>query len=175
MAVLIEAISVVIKRTAIDDRYSGGWDAFVKDAPNQTLCADEHLARVGFMTPIDVESFIKRLELHGLVHLKDGIAQDIVVADQQRGVTTRCDWSEFGDVEIDRNSVKACKAVVDASSQLISPDGWVFEGSLSQTFMFTPTEHVDKSLTFLRHEDSLDVYLNALTGEEVYLGRTGKT
>ena len=34
--------------------------------------------------------------------------------------------------------------------------------------------HVDKSLTFLRHENGLDVYLNAVTGTEVFVGRTGK-
>jgi len=28
-------------------------------------------------------------------------------------------------------------------------------------------------LKFLRHEDGLDVYLNVLTGEEAYIGRTG--
>ncbi len=62
MAVLVEAISIIIRRTAIDKKYPGGWDAFVKNAPNQTLCADKKIARLGFMSPFDVESFIKGLE-----------------------------------------------------------------------------------------------------------------
>jgi hypothetical protein len=31
---------------------------------------------------------------------------------------------------------------------------------------------VDKSLTFLRREDGLDIYRNEVTGKEVYVGRT---
>jgi hypothetical protein len=43
MAVLVEAISVIIKRTAIDEKWPGGWEAFVRDVPNRTLCFDRLL------------------------------------------------------------------------------------------------------------------------------------
>jgi len=46
VAILIEAISVVIKRSVIDNKFPGGWEAFAEDCPNQTLCADSALARV---------------------------------------------------------------------------------------------------------------------------------
>jgi hypothetical protein len=68
VAILVEAISVVIKRSAIDKNFPGGWDAFVEDCPNQTLCADSGLSRVGFMSPVDVESYVKHLEEIGLVY-----------------------------------------------------------------------------------------------------------
>jgi len=58
--------------------------------------------------------------------------------------------------------------------QVVSPPGWAFESSLSRSFGFVPSEHADKSLTYLRHENGLDVYLNSVTGEEVYIGRTGE-
>jgi len=61
MAVLVEAISVIVRRKAIDHSYPGGWDAFVAEVPNKTLCADDQLARVGFMTPQDVQNFIRAL------------------------------------------------------------------------------------------------------------------
>ena len=35
-----------------------------------------------------------------------------------------------------------------------------------------PSEHVDRSLIFLRNDEGVDVYMNTLTGEEVYVGRT---
>ena len=35
MAVLIEAISVVIKAEVIEKRYPGGWSAFAASPPNQ--------------------------------------------------------------------------------------------------------------------------------------------
>ena len=58
MAVLVEAISVVVRRDAIGARYPGGWRGFLSIVPNSTLCADDDLVRVGFMAPPDVEAFI---------------------------------------------------------------------------------------------------------------------
>jgi hypothetical protein len=45
---------------------------------------------------------------------------------------------------------------------------------LSAGYDFVPTEQLDKSLVFLRHEGGLDVYFNRVTGKEVYVGRTGQ-
>ena len=177
MAILIEAISVVIRRSAIDSKYPGGWKAFVNDCPNQTLCADSALARVGFMSPVDVKSFIKHLENSGFIYLQDNTALDMVVADQQHGLAAPCIWVEFRHVNLDGDATKrvaACQVTNGEHEPLSTPDGWEYEGSLSQTYVFTPTEHVDKSLEFLRHENGLDVYFNKLTGKEVYVGRTGE-
>ncbi len=101
----------------------------------------------------------------------------MVVVDQQRGLAISCDWAETGRISLDGSSDKiitACRASDSTLDTMISPVGWQYEGSLSQTFAFAPSEHVDKSLKFLRHEDGVDVYLNTLTEEEVYLGRTGE-
>jgi hypothetical protein len=57
--------------------------------------------------------------------------------------------------------------------QLFCPEGWKYEGSLSNHFGFVPTGGEQKSLRFLRREEGMDVYVNALTGKEVYVGRTG--
>jgi len=46
MTVLVEGISVIIKREVIERKFPGGWQDFVKDVPNQTLCADDELARI---------------------------------------------------------------------------------------------------------------------------------
>ncbi len=178
MAVLIEAISVVVKRSSVDEKFDGGWQAFVDNVPNDTLCADDEIARIGFMSPADVESYVQHLEALGLAYLRDDKAQDMVVVDQQRGLAVSCDWAETGHISLDGSSDKiimACRATDSTLDTMISPDGWQYEGSLSQTFAFAPSEHVDKSLKFLRHEDGLDVYLNTLTGKEVYLGRTGES
>ncbi len=177
MAVLIEAISVLIKRAAIDEKFPGGWEAFVEDVPNQTLCADSTLARVGFMSPVDVESYIKSLEKKRFVYLRDGKADDLVVVDQQRGFAATCNWAELRHGTLDGDSSKrvaGCQSTGGANDPLITPDGWKYDGSLSQTFAFVPTEHMDKSLKFLKHENGLDVYYNILTEKEVYIGRTGE-
>ena len=177
MAVLIEAISVVVKRSSVNEKFSGGWQAFVDDVPNDTFCADDEIARIGFMSPADVESYIQHLEALGLTYLRDDKAHDMVVVDQQRGIVVSCDWAETGRISLDGSSDKmviACRATGSTLDNMISPGGWQYENSLSQTFNFAPSEYVEKSLKFLRHEDGVDVYVNILTGKEVYLGRTGE-
>lgn len=178
MPVLIEAISVITRVDAINQKFPGGWEAFVDDCPNQTLCSDNALARVGFMSPVDVEYYIQRLERLGLIYQDDQQeAVDIVVVDQLRGPLAKCSWIETGHIDLDNNpkqKVAAARLIGDESLVFMRPDDWNFEESLSNQYGFTPTESVEKSLTFLRHQDGLDVYLNKLTGEEVFIGRTGE-
>jgi len=177
MPVLVEATSVIIKRSAIDEKWPGGWESFVRDVPNQTLCADTLLARVGFMNPDDVESYINSLQKKGFIYLSKTDEDDLVVADQLQGLYVNCNWVRFGRVNHEQDSeesVAACIHVDDKGDPIMTPDWWKFEGSLSHTFAFAPSELVDKSLKFLRHENGVDVYLNKLTGEEVYSSRTGE-
>jgi len=61
MAVLVEGISIILKASAITDKYPGGWESFKAEVPNQTLCADGELIRIGFMSPDDVKGFIDDL------------------------------------------------------------------------------------------------------------------
>lgn len=173
MAVLIEAISVVVKADRLLNAF-GSFDAFKKDVPNLTLAADDELARVGFMTPEDVANYVQQLERRGLVHLFNGVAMDIVVMDQMRGSSSPCEWVEFGHVDIKGRRVAAARRTGSKSSQIVTPEGWVVEGSLSETFGFVPSGQEGKSLRFLRHENGVDVFWNALTSTVVYVGRTGE-
>ncbi len=168
---------MVVQRTAIDARYPGGWQGFVARAPNATLCADEHLARIGFMQVSDVESYVSELAGCGINYLLDGTAQDLVVVDQQRGPMAPCGWIDFGHVYLgpgEHRRVAACRLSGDTGRVLIRPESWEFEGSMSQTFGFVPTGEERKSLHYLRHENGADVYFDSLTGTEVYVGRTGE-
>jgi hypothetical protein len=98
-----------------------------------------------------------------------------VVVDQQRGPTVRCSWVEFGHVELHADPAKrvaACRLKDSPQLSLVTPDGWDFEGSLSQGFGFAPTEQFAKGLTFVRHDPGMDVYWSDLLQREVYIGRT---
>jgi hypothetical protein len=153
MAVLVEGISVVVRRDSIDRKILGGWDHFCFLAPNSTLCFDEDLARVGFLSPQGVSEFIEQLESVGLTFIGDDQPVDLVVLDQQTGPTAPCDWIEFmrarwrGDSEED-NRVGACWLwdkprrgvgihLPSLGMSLATPVGWKFEGSLSHMFTFT--------------------------------------
>ena len=168
MPVLIEAKSVVVRRDAIDRTYPLGWLGFVQDCPNQTLCADLDLARVGFMEPAAVQSFCEHLQDLGFIFLESDKAIDFVVIDQIQGPTTPCDWIEGGDWEQDHFIVKACQLVGSSETELKTPEGWTFEDSLSASHTFANEVEIDRLFTFLREEDGIKVYLDNRTGKEVF-------
>lgn len=174
MPVLVEAISVVVRRDAIGAKFPGGWEAFMGWVSNKTLCADADIARVGFMAPADVKHFIGELESYGLTYLKDGRAIDIAVADQQRGLATPCDWAEVGRIESKSvgGVVSACRFVGSSDATFITPDGWTYEGSLSQQFTFVEQGRVPEYLDFVRTEGGIQVYRDIRSGQLVYIGRT---
>ena len=174
MPVLIEAISVIVRRDAIRDRFPGGWAAFKLIVPNQTLCLDVDIARVGFMSASDSKAFVETLERQGLRFLVEGKAQDIVVVDQIAGPTTECGWLEMGETPLpETGTIRIARLCGSTASGVDAPEGWKFAGSLSDKFMFVPMREVNESLTFLRNEDGTDIYLDRASGREVRVGRAG--
>ena len=141
------------------------------------MCADNELVRVGFMSPVDAEAYIKTLSTYGLEFLVDGKARDLAVVDQLKGPLAPCDWIECGRIDLDndpKQQVTACRLRGSTQKVIVWPEEWTFEESLSASYGFVPIEATDKSLTFLRSEDGLDVYRNAMTGKEVFVGRSGR-
>ena len=175
MPVLVEAISVVIKAAAIIKHYPGGWPAFERNPPNRTLCADGELVRVGFMVPADVKAFVDGLSKYGICYQVDGKAADLVVVDQQRGFATPCDWAEFrqGPLGGDpKKRVSGCSLVGSEVPELVTPDGWIYEDSLSAKFRFIETGENPAFMQYLGQKNGLDVYLDLRTGKKMYVGRS---
>ena len=185
MAVLVEAISVVVRRDAIRAKFSGGWPEFLECVPNDTLCSDDDLARVGFMTPPDVEAFIELLEKNGLIFLRNRRTVDIAVVDQQRGLTMPTDWLEFAHLAFGESGdiVAACWLfegprmgagihMPGKGMTLATPVGWTYEDSPSANFKFVESGKMSEQRKFLRHEDGIDVYLDLSTGKEVFIVRS---
>jgi hypothetical protein len=96
MAVLIEALNVVVPREVLRLRYPGGEEAFYRACPNETVCVDSHLVRVGFMHSDDLGLFCDHLES---VHLKPldnhNRFLDLAVVDQMTGPTRPCTASQL--------------------------------------------------------------------------------
>ena len=150
MAVLVEGISVVIRKDSIQHKLAGGETRFRKFIPNSTYC-DGELARVGFLNPADVESFVNELQNAGLSFMEDGQCIDIAICDQQRGPTTNCHWLEFAHLPFEGGKVGAAWIyegkkwgsgihMSSANMTLATPAGWRFEGSLSDQFEFVPDD-----------------------------------
>lgn len=173
MAVLVEAISVIVRRSAIAERFKGGWSAFQRAIPNAASCYDDDLVRVGFMSPADVEAFMSMLEAGGLLFRRDGVAVDIAVVDQLRGPTVPAPWLEVGEIELFEPKLKVCACWVAGRKfdGIAMPAGWKFVGSLSDRPRFAAEGTEGDRLKFLRHEHGSDVYLDLVTGKEVFSGR----
>jgi hypothetical protein len=58
MAVLCEALSVVIRTKSVKEKFDGGFRCFLGNIPNNTYCSDGELERVGFLSPTEVGDFI---------------------------------------------------------------------------------------------------------------------
>lgn len=174
MPVLIEATSVVVRRDAIVERFSGGWDGFLSSVPNRTLCYDDDIARVGFMERVDVGQFIEHLVANGLVFVRDGKAVDFIVVDQLDGPTGPCDWIEFYHLHHLESNIRimCCRLVGCDSNRVALPESWEYEGSISQKPNRILDEQMKGRLQLLRHENGMDVYLDRNTAEERYVGRT---
>jgi hypothetical protein len=175
MAVLVEALSVIVRTDSLLHQFSGGWQAFECIIPNQTICTDHEIVRVGFMTPQDVGSYVEKLKGAGLEFVRAGEAIDIAVVDQITGITSKCTWLEFGQVDLNGEGqcVSACRLAGSHLMHVVTPQNWTYEGSISSTCNFVPTENIAKELKYLRHENGRDVYLDLNTGKEMYVGRSG--
>jgi len=173
MAVLIEANSVIIRCDSILEKFHGGWPDFEAIIPNNTLCMDSEIARVGFMYPHDLDTFVENLEHHGLEFLRDDKVVDIAIASQVQGLTRDCSWLEFGHVDLIGNGqrVAACRFVGSQITDLVTPPGWEYAQSLSASYGYIPPGQSGTGLTFLRRQNGVDVYWNELAGKEVYIGR----
>lgn len=152
MAVLAEAISVIVRKDAVAARLPGGEARFLELVPNRTLCDDQDLYRVGFLSPEETARFTDALQDAGLIFLGDDTcAVDLAVVDQQHGPTTACTWLGFGRADPQgagqwvslcwlraADGAPADLAGALAAQPLATPSGWRYETSLSRQFSFTP-------------------------------------
>lgn len=168
MAVLVEGISVIVKRDAINTKVNGGWQTFQELVPNQTLCTDGQLAGVSFLSPGDVEKFCNSLKRAGLVFTEKGVPHDFAVVGMDTGPTAPTPWLEYlGKSEVRKisccwlfegNRDKGAGVYISGSSiDIAVPNGWTYEDSLTAHHVFIPRSSQTRLqgwmhgvLTFLR-------------------------
>jgi hypothetical protein len=180
MAVLVEAISFIVRHDAIVSRFKGGWDAFKYLVPKDTLCTDGELARVGFSSLAELDSFASLLDDNGLIFFADGKTIDYTVIYQTGGLIAPTDWLEVSKISFGENGNKVMVCwlfegprktdeinLPSSSMTLATPVGWTYEGSLSANINFVGNNELDKNLMFLREEASASVYLDFATGKEI--------
>jgi hypothetical protein len=147
MAVLVEALCVIVRRSTIDEKYPGGWKKFETDHQALPLCADDKIMRLSFTSPLDMRIFIRELEKLGFTYMKDGESAEIAIVDQSRGLMAPCDWLEYGHVSIGdgRTKVAACRLAGCPAKSIVLPLGWVYKHSLSERYRIDSSEDPDKA------------------------------
>lgn len=134
MAVLIEALCLVIRIDSIRAKYQGGWEQFVVDEAGLAYCFDEELVSICFTSETEVVDHIKLLEAKGLTYLEDGQAVDMCLMDQLRGPLNKASWAEYGHVSLDdafTQSLKACRFKGSETRTVMLPERWEYKGSYS--------------------------------------------
>ena len=175
MAVLIEAISVVLRCESIVKRFSGGIEYFISSLPNRTLCSDGELACINFMVPADVKNYVEYLISQGLVFKDSEMAVDLVVVDQKRGMTSDCDWVIFGEADWNNDPtcpISVCQYFQSKMTHVVVPEGWAYSSSLSAGSNFIDGENIPSSLKFVRHEGDTDVLRDESTRQEFFVRRS---
>lgn len=154
MAVLIEGLSVVILREAIDGRYVGGWSRLLEDMPSRAFCADDSLLATAFAVPTDVKPWVSVLQVRGLRFLDGASAVDFAIVHQWHGPTSRCDWLRFGRVRTALpERLSACHHVDSTSRVIVVPGQWSYEQSIARQFGDAEPSQELARLDYLRHHD----------------------
>jgi len=169
MGVLVEALSVLVPVSLLEEKYPGGVEGYRLHAPNGTFCTDGHLTRIGFMAPPDVKDFIGSLEALGLVFHDGKQFVDVAIVDQNQGPTSPCSWLQAA-----RNPRGFGVAWLKGTSPspMAAPPGWTIDQSSQLTFV--PNAEAGSRTLPLGRENSMDILLDFATGREIYVGRTTK-
>jgi hypothetical protein len=96
MSVVVEALTLIVRRAALDASYPGGADGYLAEIAQPSykarwICGDRHLTAVSFLT----DDLVRALELvseRGLDFDDDAACRDVVVVDELTGPRPAWDW-----------------------------------------------------------------------------------
>lgn len=94
MAIELEFINLVVRKSTLEEKYQGGIEQFRKDLPNRSLREDEDLVRFGCMNWNDLKHFTDIIVAKGLEY-KDQETKDFVVISSLKGALWEVDWIGF--------------------------------------------------------------------------------
>lgn len=146
MAVLIEALNVIIKDEAFNENPYNR-DLFLQNIPSKAFCSDGILYRIGFMDPKYVEDYTDYLQnVLNLTYLNsENNAIDFVVVDMLKGPTVSCDWLGFNRERLfsDRKEFEKSDEEFSIAWSLQNHEG------ISENYLLLNTEDKDVENQFL--------------------------
>jgi hypothetical protein len=163
VAVVVDAWSVVARRTAVEAKLPDGYAGWFKIVPNRSACADRDLCRAAFMAGEDASAFVLKLASLGLEVERDGVYRDVAIVGKGAPWEHACPWIHVGRY----GGVDAAWLDGGDPEPLVVPISWGPHGAMNLS-----DEEVAKRLEFVRREGGIEVWIDTKTGEEMYRGRT---
>ena len=147
MSVLIEAMTLVVARYALDAAVPGGTAAFLQSATARPdvryAIADAHLVAVSTIAPAAIEALGNQLALYG-IHRRDGGAA--VLVDMEMGPLGLCEW-----LTVRRHphglTIAAHRRSTARAPRLVTPPAW----SPTQSWQLARTDLRDSAAAQLLH------------------------
>lgn len=170
MAVVIEAITIVVRRNAARRVFAGNDAPLAALAPNPSGRHDEHLYAVGFMNQLDAEAFIRReLEPRGLTWTQGDQAVDLTLVDQFTGLVHYTPWLEVGQYPVEGSAVTAAWLAGTEPGALSTHSFWNLKNYLDLSR--APLEEDGAWQEIPSDDPRQRVMLNLETGEKRYVIR----
>jgi hypothetical protein len=168
MSVLIEGLTLVVKKLQLEIGYPGGADAFLEAAlelekpPRFACTGDEWLVHLGFCDPDHLTPCLEVLHDHGLVAVDDGAFVDMAFVDQHHGPTMPCPWLEW---KRHKDGFTLAWMVGTDPSGMVVYEGWSPENSRSME-RFDVRDDPDRILP-LGMSNGLETALDLKTGHVI--------
>ena len=178
MAIIVQGCTVVVKNTAIQQRFPGGLDAYRRNCPNLTYYSDGTLSAVAFMTTQDAVQFARLLASYGFPDPLQGSSGEVAIAVDAEGggFLGVCDWLRLqrGPIPNDRgHQVEILIALLkdEIPTTFTAPADWQ---SLARAQMHTP-EELDRDYELIAEDPvsrgRLLTYRHRTTQQLIYIGR----
>lgn len=169
MAVLVEAITLVVRRTFLDVCYPGASEGYIAahtpDGERIHLAvADESLVAVSTLNRDVAHALGEHLLSHSAVIVDNQANEfvDFAYVDQLEGVAMPCPWLEW---TRDGNGVASVRFAPSGSTGVVTPPDWTVDSStsLTRTDIRLETDHMLK----LAEVGGIEYWLDFDTGRQI--------
>lgn len=65
----------------------------------------------------------------------------------------------------------ACRLAGSQQMQVFTPEGWQYEGSMSQNLCYQPDGETNGAPVYIGRQDGVEVYFDPKQGKQVFMGR----
>ena len=171
MSILVEAISVVILRSALERKYPGGAAAFIcllasrRSLEHRYVCSDSHLVCLSYFTPDAADRGAELLADAGLTDIQDNEFIDFAIVDQHYGPTLQCPWLAW---HREPDGFTRAWLAGELPGGLSTPEGWTPDHA--HRIRRIDIREIPNRALKLAEEDGVETWLDFTTGR-ITVGR----